>query len=365
MRREGTSISQVNTIKAEQLQFLRFLAFFNVYLCHAETWLFFEYPSSNCAAAAVSFFFMLSGVVTAYSTCGKDLQFGWKEEGYYLWRKLKKVYPLYFFTTMYTFLYADTASLSALADLSSFPKQLVRNLLLIQSWFSEGAFGYNGVGWFLSSLMFLSIFNLPVMFLLNKINRHPKGRGVLLGSLVGLLFLTSAYCYFTKSLDMDYWQYIFPPARMGEYLSGMILGVLVYSIRPYLKPGHRLRLLFTVLEIAALCYWFTMLFHAGGSWRCRIFTWLLPNLVLLGVFNCGMGWVSSLFRWRPLVKLGDVSFECYLIHYILIMQYAIFHGNQELSQLENAAVFLYCLALTVLLAFLIHNFSEKSRRTTK
>ena len=145
---------------------------------------------------------------------------------------------LYLFTTLYLFLYTNTESLTALFDVQRFPGQLVRNLLLVQSWSAEGALSYNVVGWFLSTLMFLSVFSLPVMFLLNKINRRPKGWLLLSGALAGTLFLTAVYCYLTKNLDMGYWQYIFPPARMGEYLGGMLLGMLVCTLKPHLKQGY-------------------------------------------------------------------------------------------------------------------------------
>lgn len=361
MSRGEMKITCTDSGREEQLQFLRFLAFLNVYIVHAEAWLFFQYPASHCGTAAVSFFFMLSGLVTGLAYCGKDVRLGLRDYGGYLWRKIKKIYPLYFFTVMYTFLYADCRSLTALADLSSFPRQLVRNLLLLQSWFSEGYFSYNGVGWFLSTLVFLWACSLPVMALLNQINRRPKGWMLLLGGLGAVLFLTAVCCYLTKNLDMDYWQYVFPPARLGEYLSGMLLGMLIHSLKPCLKPGKGMRLLFTALEIGVLYYWFAMLSHSGGSWRSRIFTWLLPNVCLLSVFTCGMGWISSLFRRKPLVCLGDVSFECYLLHYVIVMQYTLFHLDQELSGVGKPVVFLYCLGLTLLLAFLIHRWPGRKQ----
>lgn len=174
MQKEGQIASPTRTGREDQLQFLRFWAFFNVFVCHGEQWLFFKYPTSHCSTAAVSFFFMLSGLVTALASFNKDIRLSWREEGKYLWRKVKKIYPLYLFTTLYLFLYTNTESLTALFDVQRFPGQLVRNLLLVQSWSAEGAFSYNGVGWFLSTLMFLSVFNLPVMFLLNKVNRSQK-----------------------------------------------------------------------------------------------------------------------------------------------------------------------------------------------
>lgn len=64
MQTEGQIASPTRTGREEQLQFLRFWAFFNVFVCHGEQWLFFKYPTSHCSTAAVSFFFMLSGLVT-------------------------------------------------------------------------------------------------------------------------------------------------------------------------------------------------------------------------------------------------------------------------------------------------------------
>lgn len=147
MQTEGQIASPTRTGREEQLQFLRFWAFFNVFVCHGEQWLFFKYPTSHCSTAAVSFFFMLSGLVTALASFNKDIRLSWREEGKYLWRKVKKIYPLYLFTTLYLFLYTNTESLTALFDVQRFPGQLVRNLLLVQSWSAEGALSYNGVGY--------------------------------------------------------------------------------------------------------------------------------------------------------------------------------------------------------------------------
>lgn len=60
--------------------------------------------------------------------------------------------------------------------------------------------------------------------------------------------------------------------------------------------------------------------------------------------------------------LGDISFECFLIHNVFLVQYAVVHGNETLSQSENAAVFLFCLGMSILLALLIHKFPEKRKK---
>ena len=61
---QKTAGAGMKTGREEQLQFLRFLAFVNIFMYHSEQWLFFKYPVSHCAFAAVSFFFVLSGLVS-------------------------------------------------------------------------------------------------------------------------------------------------------------------------------------------------------------------------------------------------------------------------------------------------------------
>ena len=111
-----------------------------------------------------------------------------------------------------------------------------------------------------------------------------------------------------------------------------------------------------------MCYWFYKLSHGGGSWRSRVYAWLVPDLILLTVFTLGAGWFSRLFRLRPLVRLGDISFECFLIHQVFLVQYTVYHPDPDNSLVGNAMVFLYCLLLSMLLAGLIHKFSASGKR---
>lgn len=160
--------------RAEQLQFLRFLAFLNVYICHAEVWLFFKYPASHCAAAAVSFFFMLSGLVTALSLQGREISLSLKSQGSYMWKKIKKVYPLYFLTTVFCFGFYVLPGIVSAGDwqaLKGHAGTLAANLLMVQTWF-KGVGCYNGVAWYLATSMFLFPLALPGMYVLNRVMRR-------------------------------------------------------------------------------------------------------------------------------------------------------------------------------------------------
>lgn len=338
--------------RAEQLQFLRFLAFLNVYICHAEVWLFFKYPASHCAASAVSFFFMLSGLVTALSLYGKEISLTWKSQGQYMWKKIRKVYPLYFLTTVFCFCFYTLPGIvnaGNWAELTGHAKSLAANFLMIQTWFNGKFSCYNGVSWYLATLMFLYLLALPGMYVLNRLMKRKLPVLWLAGSFFVLMVLITAYCRFTWPYDMDYWQYVLPPARAVEFVMGMLLGCGVLYVKPWVEKVKLHSLIATVLEVGALCFWVFWLRRPGNYWMNRIVSWIIPNTVLLGVFTFGMGWVSRCFRWKPLVRLGDLSFGCYLVHNILVVQYVIRNPAPE-TLAQKVVPFMTCLLLSVLIA---------------
>lgn len=354
--------------REDQLQFLRFLAFLNVFITHAERWLFFEYPSSHCGISAVSFFFMLSGVVTGYSFFGKNVTLGFKEELSFLWKRLRKIYPLYLITTLFTVLISgipvkiisgDYAG--AVPDLT----QLLKNLLLLQSWFPENAHSFNSVGWYLSTLMFLYAFSIPFAFLLDRIFKTVKPY-LITALLFAAIFLSVVvYCYLTQGDAMTYLHFEFPPARLGEYLMGMIIGFTAHSIKNRFHSGSGIQILFTVLEISALIYWFVSLDHPGNYWRNHTVSWLIPNAFVLSVFILGQGWCSRLFRWKPLVSLGNVSFECYLVHQIIVTRYYSNIWGYSPTQAGNIFSFFFCLLFSLMIAYFIHSAKSVPRTMEK
>ncbi len=342
--------------REDQIQFLRFLAFLNIYIAHGEVYLFFPYPASHCAAAAVSFFFILSGALAGFSGVGKEIRLNVTAIGSYLWRKIRKLYPLYFVTMMFCVVFSNIFGLIAAEGIQSvwpFLRQLLRNLLLIQSWFPEGYFSINGVAWFLSTLMFLYLWTLPGLWVLNKLRRHKWFYLELLMLLGGILFTIAAYCYATQSYNMDFLQYILPPARLGEYLAGMVLGFGIASFMPLLREWKGKRWSFTVLEMAALAFWFFSLGRPGNYWMNRSVSGLIPNLAVTGIFLVGMGKVSELFRWKPLVRLGDVSFACFLIHNIVLIRFQQYNVGMEATYLGCILGFVVCLVFTLMISFLV------------
>ena len=359
---QATLKPTMGTGRAEQLQFLRFFAFLHVFLYHCDQWNVFGYPTANGGVIAVSFFFILSGLVTGYSGYGKEVRISCKTMGRYLWRKLKKIYPLYFVTILLYVTLSPLPGRLGRMDFAAAREELVqlgKCLLLIQSWFTEGYFAINGVAWFVSTLLFLSLFNLPGLWLLNRMNRSGK-RLWLFASVLGLLLgITVVYCRMTRGWDIGYWHYIFPPARLGEYLSGMILGFGIRSMEWNHSEKEEKVWLFTLLEGGALLLWLYFLPKLGSPWRRHIVNWLIPNLFLLGVFTLGRGKVSQLFRWKPLVRLGDISYECFLIHNIIVIRFGFYNPVTTEEPLGCILATVLCLGLTILIALQLNKAASK------
>lgn len=352
--------------REDQLQFLRFLAFLNVFITHAERFLFFPYRATFSAQAAVSFFFMLSGVVAGYSMVGKHVIPDVRNVAGFLWKKIRKVYPLYFLTTMFAVIFTQIPEQVMRCDFSGLHSpllQLSRNLLLIQSWFPENAHSFNTVGWFLSVLVFLYALTLPAAWVLNRLNSSKHRNLLLPGLFVGISFGMVFYCYMVRGDRMSFWHNQFPPARLGEYCLGMIMGFAARQDKEKLPRGRFWTILFTVLEVGVLLFWYSSLGRPGNYWRHKIISWMLPNILVLAVYLSGQGWISRLFRRKELVYLGDISFECYLLHQLIIVRFAVNLADVETSLPGNLFVFLFSLLFSVLMACFIHG--QRSAGKTK
>lgn len=347
----GQDRNSVN--RADQLQFLRFCAFFLIFSWHADKYVPYWFPHGNGAANAVAFFFILSGVVTGYSTYNKEVVFSVGVTKQHFWRKIKKVYPLYFVTTIFTVIYSGLPEYVANYDyekaMATFLR-LIRHLLLLQSWFPMGYYAFNGVGWFLSSIMFLYLLNVPLSACMTGIRKKKNWRlilGVIFCTTVGLIVL---YCYALRGTNVEFTEYIFPPSRLGEYICGLCVGYIVRSVIEKVPSGTVYKIIFSCAEIAAIIVWITAIYRPMALWQEGIVHWLFPNLLLLVIFTFGKGVISDLFKVKFLRHLGDISFECFLIHQIVIYEYVINAGVGDSSKPGKLISLVFCLIMTLLLA---------------
>lgn len=353
-----------STKRADQLQFLRFLAFCLIFIHHIE-WPVLGTPTSYGSGLAVSFFFILGGFVSAYSRYGKEEKLRWYSPVTYLWKKYIKVWPLHLLTLGIALLLSNVPAAFTAQNQPWLEPQITalwQNALLIQSWYKDSYFYYNGVSWFLSSIMFSYLLTVPVSALLNKL-RQKKGNIpfciLLLSILCGGIF---GWCWYSQGMDTAFVQYIHPAARAMEYLAGMVLCHLMLSIKDRVSSGKGLAAAFTLLEILAFGLWIGFLFIPHkAEWSFLTARWLLPNLLLLFTFGFGFGYISSAFRWKPLKRLGDVSFECFLIHQLVIRIYLLFNAQIVTPGIrERLFCAIACFVITVGAALFINKKPKKT-----
>lgn len=351
--------------RTNQLQFLRFLAFLLIFLWHCGSFGVPFYPGISGATNGVTFFIILSGFVSAYSAYDREIKSGIGDILAYLIKKLRKFYPLYFVTTLCTVGYSSLPSVVAAYNIQGIVeslKQLAKNLLLIQSWFTEGYFSYNGVGWFLSTIIFLYIVNLPLEKFLKKIQNYKNSVVYYLGMIVLAYALLTGYCYCFRNKNLQFWEYVFPPARLAEYFIGAVLGNVVrYVVDQSEKCSVKRKKYatmvsstagFTIFEAVALFYWVYAMYQEVDPWKQRILYWVIPNMAFITVFSFGYGLVSKVFLKPPFVFLGNISFECFLIHQIIISLYTYVSGATGVSSFGNLFSIIFCLMLTIILAAL-------------
>lgn len=118
--------------RLNQMQFLRTLAFLNIFILHAGHWNFFHYPQWFGAISAVNFFFMLSGFLTGYFFDETKVKPGLPAYRQYMRRKIARFYPIYLLVTLYAVAFSaipQTFATGHFDELIEPVVQLIKHLL--------------------------------------------------------------------------------------------------------------------------------------------------------------------------------------------------------------------------------------------
>lgn len=336
--------------KIKSIPFLRFLAFLNVFLFHSGEFEVFPIPYN--AAWAVGFFFVLSGFLTGFLHEKYEAPLNvssWKK---YIIHKLKKVYPFYLVTMIMTLPYADIKG-------GGIP-QLILNLLLLQSWRVEGYFSYNGVAWFLSAILFLYVITVPVMSFQNAIlNKVKKKSFFLICEIFFFLMIDIIWAAFvrSKAMNLEFYTYILPLSRIPEYICGISCGILFKENNFTDSPKSYWR--HNILEIFSFIFLLFMIQLNIPEWMQRSFIWIIPNLIFIMIFSMQGGFLSKIFSCKVPVMLGDISFECFLIHQVILHYYCegvhyLERRDYYFNAVQKMGSQVFLLLLTVFIAYFWH-----------
>ena len=366
-----------------QLQFFRFAMMLPIFYWHAMGSGFNSHPLGftqlfHVGLDAVSFFFFLSGFISSYHSYDKEVKVTASGICRYVFGKLKRLYPLYLVITLYSLMFYELPEQIAKGmfyEARYLISLLIRHLLLIQTWvkvYPGEYFCFSEVGWYLSAIVFLFAINMPLRALGMRIRRACAREDSKLNEtavfsilLIITYLLTVLWNWSFREMDLEFWGNTIPISRAGEYIAGMLLGYILRSVRFDEKAEKIPRLAYTFIELAAILFWYFWGYYAVVSvWAERIVRWFLSNLILIAVFTPGRGWISELFRKDPLRYPGDISFEFFLIHSMVLKTFIAITDSATLVTYRGDLLSMYgCMVLSLMMAALAPQKPFRSKPT--
>ena len=293
------------TPRLDSLTGLRFLAAFVVFVHHAGATLHIDGFSGLIhrltfdGVDGVSFFFILSGFVLAWSARDGD-----RPVAFYR-RRAARILPLYLLAWGAGVLFVMVVVGERLIT-------QVPSLLLVQAWFPQQSvhFAGNTVGWSLScEALFYAAFPLILWW-----SRRMSVAG-LWAAMVGALAVAVLLPILLHPVLPDgptYWAaYVLPLSRLPEFVAGVMAARLLRSARTCPVPFPVALALAAVTIVAS--NWLPL-------WAYLSATTVVPFLLVI--------WSAASRDWagartwaagRWLVKLGEWSYAFYLMH-LLIMR---------------------------------------------
>ena len=253
--------------------------------------------------ANVSFFFMISGYFL-FASVAKATNFS-----EYIKKKIVRIYPLHIILLI---LLVANSVLNGNFEFSLLNMiQIIASALLVQTWIPKLAIAtsYNTVSWFLSSLLFCYI----IGYLLGKfIKRDGEKAWKATYALTAILFTVKvvlAFIYPTEDIGY-YLCYLCPLAGLSDLLIGAIISHNIEKAESGKVWLQTLALTFVI------CSFFSKTLVPTNF--SRAFLMVPANILLIFAFANETNFFKKIIGNKFFVFLGDISFEIYLMHAIII-----------------------------------------------
>lgn len=329
--------------RLDSLTSLRAFAALAVFCTHVNGFLPAMHRGSRVmlqGAAGVSFFFVLSGFVLAWSSRPGDTTWSFYR------RRAARVVPAYWVACLLSF----PVILIEGWDLSHRLRMALPQFTLLQTWWPDDSlnFGGNGVGWSLSAEVFFYLMFPAVIVVARRLTARAQ--------LVTAIVLVAAEFYW----DVVMWGHTvqpfeswvtggFAPVRLLEFTVGVLLALLVRSGHlPWVR-------LWWALPFAVVGYVADGFAPAGLT--AVPFPIVPFALLIVAAANSDLRRrPRSILRARPMVKLGEWSFAFYLLHQMVLRVLAVemLHGRPA-----GLTFVVTALVVSTVLAALLFTFVER------
>ncbi len=335
---------------------------------------------------AVSFFFILSGLVLAYTYHDpiRRKVVGWTG---FVNARLARIVPLH----VATWLIATVLSLFFAwhRDRGAHPFiSWMTGLFCIQVYFptSNNLFKWNGQSWSIScELFFYALFPL-LLFLLT---RHLKSTRSIIGSMIGV-FAAQAVLYFSVSAILVKFLYlhhpllddqnarrlrditlVFPPLRLGEFVIGMCLGLLILRRGCALRSARNANLLLGLCAASLIALKKLPWEHFGpvmtGAEQYLPYVPFLALIIL--ALASGLTVLTPVLENGIAVLLGEASYSLYLVHgfllpgsYLNILRGAVPVDGRAARPAEYVLCVLGCIVGSIVSYLLLERPARKAWR---
>lgn len=340
---------------------IRFYLFLIIFIRHFD-WINISYqilPSwhtLHCVNWAVTFFFVLSGFCIALNHDDMFKKLNTSNFFNFLKTRFLKLYPLYFITGIICFL------LIYLPQGKQWLNIFLFKYIPMLNTFSDKYFAStagNDAGWFIGALFFCYLL-IPV------VRAVLTNKQMLLLAISGLIII----CI----LDDKYSIYLYycPFARFIQFLFGYLSAIYQSIYLSKTKPNQTsncnlLRhnvILKNITDILFILCIFCSVYFIGAQnsyHKVHILNYLLylPIICLFIAYLCikGNSFLTKILESKFSIFLSKISFEAYLIHYVLISITPKFISVN--TKIEALVIGLLILILTIILSLIWQYLQKK------
>jgi peptidoglycan/LPS O-acetylase OafA/YrhL len=336
-----------------ELDILRFLAFFAIYLTHSlphdpSDYLRYHIPETlaqvmaSVAAAGrfgIQLFFVLSGyLITASLLRERWIRGDIKLRAFYA-RRILRVWPLYVFVLLAAFLWPWAGHLP-------WP-YLVAYLLLAGNWMTATLgppASWVSVLWSVSLVQQFYLFWPVVLKRMSRSTRFSV-------AVILVLLANIARYYLSLGTLRPYSVYSNTFCELDAIAAGILCALALKGAVPLLSHGKRLLLTYSGLALLLGCGYF-------GQTETPIFVLAGYPCVVAGCLALFVAVCGTPFRFPPLVYLGRISYGLYVFHVLALNLAGHAFSGQTGGALRFFAYWWSSLLLTVALAAASYRWLE-------
>lgn len=350
------------------------------------------------AAYGMSLFFVLSGFVIHYNYRTSVTTQGWSGVAAFIWARFSRLYPLFLLILFADMLLGKHLWSAPPEQLDSVLRALPYYFLSVQSWVYEPIRTHSliyaigtvvPVTWSISTEWFFYL-AFPVIAPLVLFLRRSTSAVIatIVWCFVWGYFATTVYDHINSieswavvkygpiaSAQVEFqdsyhrWLLYFSPyLRIGEFILGCIVAQLYLLLEK--KPvthgewqlGMILQTIAIVTTVAIVAIMYADSYAPTFLVKIRLNFGVAPSVALL-IFCAARypSWLSRFASSRPMIKLGDASYEIYLIHiaaFIVVAKLAQPFFGSSPDTIASMVRFSLGLGLTLLISLCLHTYFE-------